>query len=67
MDTQNKDTQEPKKEAAPVKKAAAPSKLPSKPIVFANQPGKKKNTNTVKATVDKSKKGGHLLKKLSGK
>ncbi|MCD6010563.1 MAG: hypothetical protein K0Q79_425 [Flavipsychrobacter sp.] len=45
---------------------AGPTKLPSKQIVFSNQPGKKKGGN-VKANVNSSKKGGvNHMRKLSG-
>ncbi len=47
-------------------KATGPVKLPSKQIVFSNQPLSKKGKN-VKAQVNKSKKGGvNLMRKLSG-
>lgn len=45
---------------------AAPTKLPSKQIVFSNQPNAKGGKN-VKASVNKSKKGGvNHMRKLSG-
>jgi len=59
MDNQNND------QKGPVKKAA--SKLPSKAIVFSNQPKVKGGPKSGKAGVDKSKKGGvNLMRKLSG-
>jgi hypothetical protein len=70
MDTENKsNTAEGINGQAPApaaKKPAAPGKLPSKPISFSNQTIIK-NGKKVKATVDKSKKSGHLMKKLTGK
>ena len=52
------DTQKPKK--------AGPVKLPSKQIVFSNQPVAK-GGKQAKASVNKGKKGGvNLMRKLSG-
>ncbi len=43
------------------------TKLPSKQIVFSNQPGGAKNGKNVKASVSSSKKGGvNNMRKLSG-
>lgn len=45
----------------------APSKLPSKQIVFGNQPIGKKGGKAGNANVSSSKKGGvNLMRKLSG-
>lgn len=44
-----------------------PSKLPSKQIVFGNQPVGKKGAKAANATVSSTKKGGvNLMRKLSG-
>ena len=52
---------------APIeKKPVTKGKLPSKQLVFGNQPIIK-NGKKVKTSVDKSKKSGHLMKKLTGK
>ena len=52
---------------APAAKKPASKKLPSKPISFSSQPASKKSGKQVKADINKSKMGGHLLKKLTGK
>ena len=45
----------------------APTKLPSKQIVFGNQPKGKKGGAATKANVNSTKKGGvNLMRKLSG-
>lgn len=47
--------------------AAKPTKLPSKQIVFGNQPKGKKGQAAGKAAVNTGKKGGvNLMRKLSG-
>jgi hypothetical protein len=43
-----------------------PGRLPAKPLSFANQSGQKYGKK-VNSTIDKSKKGNHLLMKLTGK
>ena len=48
-------------------KKAAPSKLPSKKIVFSNQPVSKKGQKGMKTNVNTVKKGGvNNMRKLSG-
>lgn len=45
----------------------APTKLPSKQIVFGNQPNSKKGAKAGKASVSTTKKGGvNNMRKLSG-
>ena len=70
MDTQNQNVEAENNKVVPVvpvaKKPIASGKLPSKPISFSNQPIIK-NGKKVKTSVDKSKKSGHLMKKLTGK
>ena len=66
MDTPKKNEPAKKATVTPVSKKAAPVRLPSKPISFSNHP-QAKNGKQVKASVNKSKKGGvNLMKKLSG-
>ncbi len=48
-------------------KKATPTKLPSKQIVFGNQPKGKKGTSGGKANINSAKKGGvNHMRKLSG-
>ena len=51
---------------SPAPKKAAPAKLPGKPISFSGQSAIK-NGKKVNASVNKSRQGSHLLRKLTGK
>ena len=69
MDTTNKDLQAeaiPTTEPTTIAPKKSAGKLPGKPISFSNHPAKKNGKN-MNVKIDSAKKGGHLLKKLTGK